>query len=63
MTRTEALEAMENGEKITHEYFDKGEYICIEKGGMVTEEGYDFEDEFDNRVGGIWDEDWSIYIK
>lgn len=63
MTRTEALESMENGEKITHDYFDKGEYIVMENGNIVTEEGYAFEDGFDDRIGGIWDEDWSIYIK
>jgi hypothetical protein len=71
MTREEALQAMIDGEKVTHRFFASNEYIYMKAQNIFTEEGYDMgtvHDEFwwrrgDNRDGyrHMWHEDWSIY--
>lgn len=42
MTREEALQAMINGEKVTHRYFTSDEYIYMKGGNIFSEEGYNF---------------------
>ena len=71
MTREEALQAMIDGEKVTHRFFSDNEYIYMKAQNIFTEEGYDMgtvHDEFwrmrgDNLDGyrQNWLEGWSIY--
>lgn len=40
MTRQEAIAAMREGKKVRHLYFSEEEWITMENGEIVTEEGY-----------------------
>jgi hypothetical protein len=63
LTKAEALLAMKDGKKITHEYYLPDEY-CFMKGGIIfTEDGYgkgDENGEFWAKYQ-IWETGWSIY--
>jgi len=69
MTREQALQAMIDGEKVTHRFFTSDEYIYMKAQNIFTEEGYDcgtttqdFWVERGSRLGGeMWLTDWSIY--
>jgi len=69
MTRDEALQAMIDGEKVTHRFFTSDEYIY-----MIAQDIYMEDDvcvgtttqhfwvERGGRLGGeAWETDWSIY--
>lgn len=64
MTRSEAIQALKEGKKVTHRYFNPHEYITYRDGRV--------RDETDNRLGSIQDfmsyrtskefeTDWDIY--
>jgi len=59
MTRLEALEAMKQGHK-THRYFAPDEYLYMVDDNIKSEEGYNFNDWFEN---GLWwkENGWSVY--
>jgi len=60
MTRLEALEAMKQGHKIIHRYFAPDEYLYMVDDNIKSEEGYDFDDWFED--GTDWKENsWSVY--
>jgi len=67
MTKFEAIEAMKDGEKVTHRFFENHEFVCIVKG---DEEEYLFDDgarcsakEFwKYRYSMEWLSDWEIKI-
>lgn len=40
MTRQEAISQMRNGVKVTHRYFSDNEWVTMQDGLIVTEEGY-----------------------
>ena len=40
MNKSEAIEQMKEGRKITHHLFSKNEWMSIENGRIVTEDGY-----------------------
>jgi len=69
MTRDEALQAMIDGEKVTHRFFVDDEYIYMVAQNIFTEEGYncgttyqEFWVERGGRLGSeAWHKDWSIY--
>lgn len=61
MTKTEAYIALKSGQKVTHEYFGSSEYLCMEYDIIHTEEGYNFDDEWDKRKGPEWSKGWRIY--
>lgn len=69
MTRDEALQAMIDGEKVTHRFFSSDEYIYMKAQNIFTEDGYDcgtvnqsFWISRGSRSGDdMWLEDWSIY--
>lgn len=64
MNKDEAFLSMEQGNRITHTYFDDKEYIFIdEKGRMYAEDGCRFEEGFKIRNTEGWQEGWSIYRK
>jgi hypothetical protein len=39
MKKSEAIEAMKNGKKVTHELFTKDEWMTMDKGLIVLEDG------------------------
>ena len=65
MTRTEALNAMQKGHKVTHDYFSPEEYCYMKDGCIYTEEGYNVggpKSEFWSiRSGNDWEEGWHLY--
>jgi hypothetical protein len=63
MTKAEAIEAMEAGKRVTHTYFTPEEWISMEDGKIVTEDGYKFDpDEFwMHRFDPIFNENWIIF--
>jgi hypothetical protein len=64
MSKDEAIEAMINGAKVTHQHFSPDEWITMEGNlTIITEEGYSCDsDEFWRyREGAGFDEDWSIW--
>ena len=63
MTIQEAYKSMEQGNKVSHCYFDKEEYIYINKRGeMYSEEGYRFEDGWEDRESiKSFEIGWSIW--
>lgn len=47
MTKHEALEAMKEGNNVTHEYFTDDEYLYITNNGVIlTEDGCIFNEQF-----------------
>lgn len=62
MTKEEALQAMQNGEKVTHGYFASNEHICMQDGMIITIEGYEVSPEifWRYRSSPIWNSGWSI---
>jgi len=71
MTRDEALQAMIDGEKVTHRFFSSDEYIYMVAQNIFTEEGYDcgtttqaFWHSRGGRAGDTaWLKGWSIWIE
>lgn len=65
MTRAEAILATLRGKKVTHQYFDKGEYVYFAGNRFWGEDLENFgtlNDEFWTiRSGGYWENDWSIF--
>lgn len=62
MTKSEAFQAMKEGQKITHIHFGEEEYLYIdEKGRMFSEDGYRFEQGWKDKSGEIWEKNWGIY--
>jgi len=63
MTKQEAIEAMQKGEKVTHRYFSKYEWAKLEGHSIITEDGVRItEKEFWSiRTNPAWEEDWSIF--
>lgn len=49
MTREEAVLAMKDGKKVTHNYFSSSEYLRMINGSIHTEDGYYFTDMFYER--------------
>jgi len=71
MTRDEALQAMIDGEKVSHRFFSSDEYIYMVAQNIFTEEGYDcgtVNQAFWISRGGrsgddAWLTDWSIWTE
>lgn len=59
MTKTEAIAAMERGEKVRHVNFLPDEYIHLSEGTILTEDGYDISPRLFNCLHP--DTGWSIY--
>lgn len=64
MTKDEALAALEDGEKITHEFFTSNEFI--QKGtvhDLMFEDGCEcsFAEFWHYRSESWWDDNWSIF--
>lgn len=63
MTRTEAIECLKEGYRITHELFTSDEWVGLDLNGyMVCESGYIDEKEFwEIRKDGVWETGWRIF--
>jgi hypothetical protein len=62
MNKEEALTAMREGRKVSHEYFSYEEWLTIINGKLVTHEGEacSIEDFFKTRTGEIWETGYMI---
>ena len=61
MTKREAIEAMLNGSKVTHQLFIPEEFIYMESGKVFDEDGYEHKDFWWERYQEYWNDNWSIY--
>lgn len=63
MTREEAIKQMHRGEKITHRYFSSDEWMTIEKGMFLLEDGVKvpFELFWKDRQGEGWEDGYEYY--
>jgi hypothetical protein len=63
MTKDEAIEAMKAGKRVTHKYFSPEEWITMEDGMIVTEDGYRFSPEsfWRFRTKPYFDNDWKLF--
>lgn len=63
MTKTDAIIAMEQGVKIRHQYFSPNEWMTMENGMIVLEDGVRCTpQEFWNwRKESYWDDGYSLY--
>jgi hypothetical protein len=63
MTREEAQQAALYGEKITHEFFSKNEYVTVTGHTFFDENDYelDWDDFWNIRSSERWQNDWKIY--
>jgi len=62
MTKEEAIQAMREGKKVTHEYCSDDEYLYERNDGkIVTEEGYTVTNDFwSYRTSPGWQINWSV---
>ena len=63
MTKTEALQAMKDGKRVSHYYYTQDEFLSMDKNGHIyTEEGYDMGTEKSEFWVFIqkWEDGWSI---
>lgn len=63
MTKNVAILEMLTGERVTHRYFNSHEWVTIERGMYVFEDGVKIKpSEFwSTRNSEDWKEDWSIF--
>ena len=63
MTRAEAIKAMREGKKVTHEHFSSEEWATQENGQIVLEDGVRCDpDEFwKYRMSEIFNDGWTIF--
>lgn len=65
MTKDEAIQAMKDGKKFTHRYFDAGEFIQIsaDHQTILFEDGnrISYQLFWSDIVGSHWNEGWDIY--
>ncbi len=63
MTKQEAISAMLRGEKVTHDYFDDNEWMTMEDGEIVLEDGVRCEpEEFWNyRQDAMYNDGYSLF--
>lgn len=63
MSKDEAIQQMLRGEKVTHTYFSDKEWITMEEGKVLTEEGYKFppSDFWKYKQHPNFDKGWSIW--
>lgn len=65
MTKTEAIQAMQEGKKVTHRYFSPDEYIRSDGRRIYTEENYSCThyEFWAMRDGEAWETDWELFTK
>ena len=61
MTKAEAINAMLNGSKVTHRYFQDDEFIYMESGKIFCESDHELFQFWELRSHAGWESNWSIY--
>ncbi len=62
MTKEEAIHALKQGARVTHDYFLDNEYIYLEDGKIHDENGYNIDAEFwQHRTQDHWNRNWKIF--
>jgi hypothetical protein len=65
LNKTEAIEAMKNGKKVTHRYFGDEEWMTLKEGKLMFEDGVEWTVEkfFKDRLrqGHEWETGWSVW--
>lgn len=65
MTKEEAIKAMIENKKVTHRYFDDGEYIQLtaDHQNILFEDGNRISASifWSDRIGSHWNNGWDIY--
>lgn len=63
MNKNEARQAMHEGKKVTHKFFAPYEWVSIQDGYLILEDGVKCsEEEFWKwRTNYWWDTDWEIF--
>jgi hypothetical protein len=63
MTKFEAIAAMKTGQKVRHKYFSPEEWVTIENGDYLFEDGVRCSPTlfWMDRQGEMFDNDWEIY--
>lgn len=63
LSKLQAHQLLVDGSKITHHTFTPSEYLYYSCGSIMTEDGYNFDDEWNRRIESIWQSGWKIYKK
>ena len=63
MTKAEAIQAMREGKKVSHKYFSRDEWVTMENGAIVLEDGVRCSEAMFWlwRSDYWWDTDWKLY--
>ncbi len=61
MIKGEAIQAMEQGKKVTHRYFSHDEYITMIGGVVIDEYGHEHQNFWHWHSGKHFEMDWSIW--
>lgn len=63
MTKSGAIIAMSYGKKVTHRYFSSNEWMTLENGNFVFEDGVKVSPRefWNDRSDKQWDDDWDIF--
>jgi hypothetical protein len=61
MNKQEAIQALKAGEKVSHIYMDRHEYLHYIHGGIYTEDMIMFDDAFKKLDNEQWQKDWFIH--
>jgi hypothetical protein len=63
MNKAEAIQAMREGKKVTHRYFSPDEWMTMEGGQIVLEDGVRCSQSFfwADRTATFWDDGYSLF--
>ena len=63
MSKEEAIQAMKEGKKVTHRFFSSDEWMTIENGFLLLEDGVriSVEEFFDLRSDSRWGNGYELY--
>lgn len=63
MSKEEAIQAMKEGKKVTHRFFSSDEWMTIENGFLLLEDGVriSLEDFFNFRSDSLWENGYELY--
>lgn len=60
-TKNQAIEQMMAGKKMTHPFMIDGEWVTIENGAIVSEDGVKHMNFFELRHDHQWDDGWTVW--
>lgn len=63
MSKEEAIQSMKEGKKVTHRFFSSDEWMTIENGFLLLEDGVriSLEDFFNFRSDSLWNDGYELY--